>query len=106
MKENRSAAPCSNKKVNIVYYHDEGFILYERGDISIECILRRYDDIIRLVNFEEGLLTVLMKKEDREVEEYVDFEAALQDIQLSREKDHYFKGITLEDMALERDRVR
>ena len=47
-----------------------------------------------------------MKKEDREVEEYVDFEAALQDIQLSREKDHYFKGITLEDMALERDRVR
>lgn len=90
------------KAVNIVYYHDAGFILYERGELSLECILRSYDDIIKIISFNSGLLTVLMKKGRDEIEEYVDFESVLYDLFISKEKDKYFKGITEENMVLKR----
>lgn len=93
------------KKVNIIYYNDEGFILFERGNLSLECILRSYDDIVKIVDFEKGLLTVLMKRKDKTIEEYVDFEAVLHDINLSKEKEKYFKDIKLEDMVLKRSAV-
>ena len=88
--------------IKIIYYPNDNFIMYDREGMSVECILKSYDDIVKLLDFDNGLLTVLMKKENREIEEYVDFESALSDIHQNKEKSKYFSGISIDDMVIER----
>ena len=87
-------------EIRLTYYQEEGLIQYQRGDLVISTLLCGYDDLIRLVAFDNGLLTVLMQKNGEHVEEYVDFEYALDMLGLSDQASEYFDGITLSDIEL------
>ena len=89
-------------KVKMFYHHDIGCIVYEKGDLSIGCMLSKYDDAIRIVDFNKGLLTILMKKGSKEVEEYVDFKHALALLYMSKSARDYFDGVTADDIVLEK----
>lgn len=91
------------KKVQIIYNHEGGYITYQRGDLTISTILICYDNILRVVDFQDGLLTALMKRGEKEIEEYIDFSYALSLVNLSKQKKLYFEGITVDDIELLRE---
>ncbi|MCR5098113.1 MAG: hypothetical protein K6B14_04105 [Lachnospiraceae bacterium] len=86
--------------VNIIYNQKMGCITYSRDNYTISTMLVSYDDAVKIVNFEGGLLTILMKKNDRNEEEYVDFAHALSSLYMSKMSKQYFDGIKLEDIKL------
>lgn len=49
-------------KVRIIYHHKIGCIVYQKGDMVVGAILSNYDDVVRVIDFKNGLLTILMKK--------------------------------------------
>ena len=87
-------------KVIIKYNNKDGYITYQRGVLFISTILICYDDIVSLKDFDDGLLTAIMKKNDKEIEEYIDFEYALSILGLTDCKKEYFDGISIEDCEL------
>ena len=91
------------KKAQIIYNHEGGYITYQRGNLTISTILICYDDILRVVDFQDGLLTALMKRGAKEIEEYIDFSYALSFVNLSKQKKLYFEGITVDDIELLRE---
>ena len=90
------------KKATIYYNHDRSDILYQRGDLIIGTVLKSYDDIISVVDFDNGLLTAKMMRGTNEVEEYIDFDYALSLLYMSKMKEEYFRGITSKNLVVER----
>ena len=89
-------------KVRIIYHHKIGCIVYQKGDMVVGAILSNYDDVVRVIDFKNGLLTVLMKKNNKHVEEYVDFHQSLAVIYMAKLASKYFDGVTADDIELER----
>ena len=92
-----------NNQVQVVYNNENGYISYLRGGLEISTILSSYDDIIKLIDFDKGQLTVLMRRKEEEIEEYVDFAHALSLIHLSKQKGSYFKDVHVSDMVLRKE---
>lgn len=90
-------------KAQIIYNKKRGYITYQRDALTISTILICYDDILSVVDFDNGLLTALMKRGDKEIEEYIDFSYALSLLDLSKQKKQYFDGITTTDIELSKE---
>ena len=61
-----------------------------------------YDDALKLIDFQDGLLTILMRKGEEQIEEYVDFSYALGVLHMAKMRPKYFNGVSVEDMILEK----
>ncbi len=90
-------------KVQVIYNPKRGYITYQRGKLTISTILICYDDILRVVDFHNGLLTALMKRGNKEIEEYIDFSYALSLLSLSNQKKQYFEGISTTEIELSKE---
>ena len=90
-------------KVKIHYNSKDGYIIYKRNNLYLGSILKSYDSLIKIVDFDDGLLTVLMKRGNEEIEEYVDLGHCLTLLYMKKEHDKYFKGISVKDIVCERN---
>ena len=88
--------------IKIIYNNKYGIITYKRKKLVVTAMLVAYDDIIKIVDFSDGLLTVLMKRNNQAIEEYVDLSDVLGMIGLSKKRKDYFGGVGLKDLELER----
>ena len=88
-------------KVKIIYNNKYGFITFKRESIEVSAILIAYDSAIKVIDFEDGLLTILMRRGNKEVEEYVDFSYILSMIGISNKKHEYFSDVKKDDIELE-----
>lgn len=86
----------------VVTYNKNGYITYQRGNVEITAMLYGYDDIKKIVNFSDGLMTVIMKKGNAYEEEYVDFGFGLSMLDKSSLKNMYFSGVSVDNIILER----
>ncbi|MBR0118973.1 MAG: hypothetical protein IJM01_02445 [Eubacterium sp.] len=92
-------------KVKLFYNPKENYIIYQRGNLIIGSILRSYDELVRIVDFDGGLLTVVMKRKNTEIEEYIDFSHALALLYMTKLKKQYFDGVSAKDISVERSIV-
>ncbi len=86
--------------VNIIYNKKMGCITYKRDEYTITSILASYDDAVKILDFDSGLLTILMKKKDQNEEEYVDFAHALSTLYMSKMFRVYFANVKKDDLKL------
>ena len=87
----------------LITYNPNGYITFQRGSLEISAILFGYDDVKRLLDFEDGLLTVLAQKDNLEEEEYIDFSFGLSLLNMSGMKSKYFEGVTINNLILVRE---
>ena len=92
-----------SQTVKIHFNKEQEYISYIKNDLIISAILSSYDDIDSIVDFDKGLLTVLMRRDGELIEEYVDFCFSLACIYLSGQKKLYFDGVTKNDLVLVKD---
>lgn len=90
----------SKKPITIIYDQKMGCITYQMKDRTISAMLIAYDDAVSIVDFRDGLLTILMRKGGMEEEEYVDFGHALSSLYLSKQSHDYFDNVSKEDLLL------
>lgn len=88
------------KAITIIYNKKLGCITFQKQDRTISTMLISYDDAVRIIDFRDGLLTILMKKGNTEEEEYVDFGHALSSLYLSKQSRDFFGNVSKQDLTL------